>query len=162
MFIVERCHDRLTVEEGDSSFSTCGTNTCFLFLHLDRCLKPIYKPITVKQKKKSIISKRIQSVVREADRWISVPTCVTVEHIVCPVESCHLWQTWVVGFQSCWELRAWTVAAPWSDSVECSPTMSCLSLSTMPLIIPSLFRSQMTTCVGNPPAENTQPDRSSR
>lgn len=40
----------------------------------------------------------------------------------CPVESCHLWQTWVVGFQSCWELRAWTVAAPWSDSVECSPT----------------------------------------
>ncbi len=40
----------------------------------------------------------------------------------CPVESRHLWQTWVVGFQSCWELRAWTVAAPWSDSVECSPT----------------------------------------
>lgn len=24
----------------------------------------------------------------------------------CPVKTCHLWQSWVVGFQSCWELRA--------------------------------------------------------
>lgn len=39
-----------------------------------------------------------------------------------PVESCHLWQTRVVGFQSCWALGAWTAAAPWSDSVECGPT----------------------------------------
>lgn len=64
-------------------------------------------------------------------------------------KSCHLWQTWIVWYQSCWELRAQTVAAPQSFIY-----MSCFRLSNSPASFVSLFRSQMRICAGNRPAKN--------